>query len=194
MENQAKTIVDTSKYIYNRKLTSGKAGNVSSRFKGEDGDIIAITPTLKSLKNLNEQDIVLLDLDGNVLSKGKPSSEVNLHLSIYKKRKDINGIIHSHSPYATGFAFSEKKIKGRDRFEKISGSFLIDVEYEDPGSEELAISASKAAEHEDVIILKNHGVICMGSSLDEACELSEFIEDIAKTQFITYMLNLHDSI
>ncbi len=80
------------------------------RFKGEDGDVVAITPTSKSLYELNEEDIVLVDLEGNLLTKGKPSSEVGLHLEIYKKkRSDVNGIVHTHSPYATGFAFSSKK-------------------------------------------------------------------------------------
>ena len=81
----------------------------------EDGDVIAITPTLKSLYELNEEDIVLVDLEGNLLTKGKPSSEVDLHLEIYKKRSDVNGIVHTHSPYATGFAFSSKRIKRRNK-------------------------------------------------------------------------------
>ena len=190
MINQAKLIVDISKYIYKRKLVSGKAGNISSRFKSEEGDIIAITPTFKSLKNLKEEDIVLLDLEGNVLTKGKPSSEFNLHLSIYKKREDINGIVHSHSPYATGFAFSDIKIESRERLETNSMGYVPEVQYDKPGSEKLAINVSEAVVNEDVILLKDHGVVCLGNSLEEASELAEFLEDTAKTQFISYILNI----
>ena len=100
MEKNIEEIINVSDYLYNNKLVAGKAGNVSARFKGEDGDVIAITPTLKSLYGLNEEDIVLVDLEGNLLTKGKPSSEVDLHLEIYKKRSDVNGIVHTHSPYA----------------------------------------------------------------------------------------------
>lgn len=85
MEKNIEEIINVSDYLYNNKLVAGKAGNVSARFKGEDGDVIAITPTLKSLYGLNEEDIVLVDLEGNLLTKGKPSSEVDLHLEIYKK-------------------------------------------------------------------------------------------------------------
>ena len=121
-------IIDVSNEIYDKGLVSGKAGNISARFKGENGDIIGITPTLKSLSDLSEEDIVLVDLDGNVLTRGKPSSEVNMHIEIYKKRPDVNGIVHTHSPYATGFAFSSKRLKRLEGFmEAIERTPLIDA-------------------------------------------------------------------
>ena len=189
MEKNIEEIINVSDYLYKNKLVAGKAGNVSARFKGEDGDVIAITPTLKSLYELNEEDIVLVDLEGNLLTKGKPSSEVDLHLEIYKKRSDVYGIVHTHSPYATGFAFSSKRIKRHEGFGAINTPFLEDIEYEAPGSMKLAKSASKAIGDEDVLILKQHGVLCVGDSLKEATLLATFVEETAKTQFITYMLN-----
>ncbi|MDR2967458.1 MAG: class II aldolase/adducin family protein [Methanobacteriaceae archaeon] len=192
MDDSVKSIVDVSKYLFERKLVSGKAGNVSSRFKNNEIDIVAITPTMTSLKNVKEKDIVLVDLDGNVLTKGKPSSEIDLHLSIYKEKKDVNGIVHTHSPFATGFAFSNKNIKRLEGFGPIKKSYLDYVDYEAPGSKKLAEKAVKALS-EDVLILKKHGVLVTGSNIEEACFLAEFIEDIAKTQFISHMLNLSDS-
>ncbi|MCL2114809.1 MAG: class II aldolase/adducin family protein [Methanobrevibacter sp.] len=192
MDDTVKSIVDVSKYLFERKLVSGKAGNVSSRFKNKEIDIIAITPTMISLKNVKEEDIVLVDFDGNILTKGKPSSEINLHLSIYKEKKNVNGIVHTHSPYATGFAFSNKKIKRLEGFGKIKKPYLEDLDYETPGSEKLAENAAKAL-NEDVLILKKHGVLATGNNVREACLLAEFIEDIAKTQFISHTLNLSDS-
>ena len=189
MEKNIEEIINVSDYLYKNKLVAGKAGNVSARFKGEDDDVIAITPTLKSLYELNEEDIVLVDLEGNLLTKGKPSSEVDLHLEIYKKRSDVNGIVHTHSPYATGFAFSSKRIKRHEGFGAINTPFLEDIEYEAPGSMKLAKSASKAIGDEDVLILKQHGVLCVGDSLKEATLLATFVEETAKTQFINYMLN-----
>ena len=189
MKNNIAKIIDVSNEIYEKGLVSGKAGNISARFKGENGDIIAITPTLKSLYNLKEEDIVLVDLEGNVLTKGVPSSEVNMHLEIYKKRPDVNGIVHTHSPYATGFAHSSKRIKRHEGFGKIRSPFLAYIEYEKPGSDELAKNASEGLGNEDVLILKNHGVICVGDNLKEAELLAVFVEETAKTQFITLMLN-----
>lgn len=194
MDVNVKDIVEVGENLYNKKLVSGKAGNISIRIKKDDGDIIAITPTLSSLGNLNEEDIVLVDLEGNSLTSGTPSSELNLHLEIYKKRDDINAIVHTHSPYATGFAFSDKKIKRHEGFGKIKTPFLKEIKYATPGSLELAKSARENIGDEDVLVLKHHGILCVGNNLKEAESLVSFIEDTAKTQFIYHMLNLTENL
>ena len=185
MKKNIAEIIDVSNEVYDKGLVSGKSGNISARF----GDVVAITPTLKSLSNLCEEDIVLVDMEGNVLTKGKPSSEVFMHLEIYKKRSDVQAIVHTHSPYATGFAFSNKKLKRLEGFGAIKQEYLSYIEYKKPGSDELAKSASEGIGDEDVLILKNHGVICVSDSLKEAMLLAVFVEETAKTQFVTYMLN-----
>lgn len=184
-----KSVVEMSAYVFERGLVSGKAGNVSARFKGENGDIIAITPTLKSLADLKEEDIILVDENGKNLTKGKPSSETGMHLAIYRQKPEVYGIAHTHSPYATGFAFSNKKIKRLEGFGEIKSEYLKDIEYFKPGSVELANAAAEALKNEDAIILKNHGVIATGKTVKEAAALVEFVEEIAKTQFVTHMLN-----
>lgn len=189
MKKNIAEIIRTSNEIYDKGLVSGKSGNISVRFRKDGNDIVAITPTLKSLSDLSEDDIVLVDFNAKPLTKGKPSSEVNMHLEIYKKRDDINAIVHTHSPYATGFAFSSKKLKRLEGFGKINNPFISEIEYQKPGSDELAISASEGIKDEDVLILKNHGVVCVGENLKEAKLLAIFVEEIAKTQFISYMLN-----
>ena len=185
MKKNIAEIIDVSNEVYEKGLVSGKAGNISARF----GDVVAITPTLKSLYNLSQEDIVLVDMGANVLTKGKPSSEVNMHLEIYKRRPDVQAIVHTHSPYATGFAFSNKKLKRLEGFGAIKSPYLSDIEYEKPGSDELAKSAGEGLGDEDALILKNHGVICVSDSLKEAMLLAVFVEETAKTQFITHMLN-----
>lgn len=189
MKKNIAEIINVANEIYDKGLVSGKAGNISKRIKGSTGEIIAITPTLKSLSNLNEEDIVLVDMDGNTLTKGTPSSEVGMHLEIYKKRPDVNAIVHTHSTYATGFAFSEKKLKRLEGFGTIKNPYLSQIEYEKPGSDELAKKAGENIGDDDVLILKNHGVICVGDNLKEAKLLAVFVEETAKTQFVTYMLN-----
>ena len=189
MKKNIAEIIKTSKEIYNNGLVSGKSGNISVRFKKNDIDMIAITPTSRSLGDLSEKDIVLVDLDGNVLTKGTPSSEVGMHLGIYNKRDDINAIVHTHSPYATGFAFSSKKLKKFEGFKNLNSPYISSVEYEKPGSVELATSVSEKIGDEDVLILNKHGVICLGENLKEAKELAFFVEETAKTQFVSIMLN-----
>ena len=185
MQDNVSKLIEVCNNLYDKQLASGKSGNVSIRLD----DYIAITPTLKAINGLNEDDIVLVDMNSNTLTKGNPSSEEGMHLAIYKKRSDVNAIIHTHSPYTTGFAFSNKKIKRLEGFGQIKNPYIASIEYEEPGSEELALKASEAIEKEDVLILKNHGVICVGDDLDEAESLAIFIEESAKTQFVSYMLN-----
>lgn len=189
MKKHINEIISVSNEIYDKGLVSGKAGNISKRIKSSIGDVVAITPTLTSLSNMKEEDIILVDINGNVLTKGKPSSEVNMHLEIYKKRPDVNAIVHTHSTYATGFAFSNKRLKRLEGFGQIKNEFIPYIEYEKPGSAELAKKASENIIDEDVLILKKHGVICVGDSLKEAKLLAVFIEESAKTQFVTCMLN-----
>lgn len=185
MYDDVSKLIEVCNNLYDKQLVSGKSGNISIRL----GDYIAITPTLKSINGLDEEDIVLVDFNSNPLSNGKASSEVGMHLEIYKKRSDVNAIIHTHAPYTTGFAFSDKKIKRLEGFGQIKKPYIASIEYEKPGTEELALSASNAIKEEDVLILKNHGVICVGENLKETESLAVFIEESAKTQFVSLMLN-----
>lgn len=135
-----------------------------------------------------------MDLNENKLNgNGKPSSELRMHLEIYKKRKNVKGVVHTHSPYATGFSFSEKKITRFEGFGKIKTPYLNEINYASPGSVELAKEASDGLKNDDVLILKNHGVLAVGVNLSEAALLAEFVENSAKTEFVTYILS-HESI
>jgi L-fuculose-phosphate aldolase len=188
-KNLVQSVIDASHYVFERKLVSGKAGNVSAVFKDRDMDVVAITPTGKSLADIGQEDIVLVDLEGNVLSKGQPSSELFLHLNIYQERPDIKGIVHTHSPYATGFSFSDKKIRRLEGFGKIESQFLEEVKYFKPGSSQLAEITAQKMKNEDTVILKNHGIVAVGSNVGEAASLAEFVEEIAKTQFVSLLLS-----
>ena len=86
-------------------------------------------------------------------------------------------------------AFSNKKLKRLEGFGEIKNPYLASIEYEKPGTIELAERASEGIKNEDVLILKNHGVICVNENLQEAKLLAVFVEETAKTQFVTYMLD-----
>lgn len=189
-KNLVESVIEASNYIFNRKLVSGKAGNVSARFKDHEMDIVAMTPTGVSLADVNQENVVLVDLKGNSISRGNPSSELFLHLEIYKNRPEIMGIVHTHSPYATGFSFSDKKIRRLEGFGKIKKPYLEELEYQKPGSIKLAQKTAEKMIDEDTLILKNHGVVACGINVNEAASLAEFVEEIAKTQFVSHILNI----
>ncbi len=185
-----KKLVQVAHQTYQNGLTPGKSGNISSKISHKNDHKVLITPSGISLKNINLENIVIVDLEGNQIEgKGKPSSELYMHLEIYKKRGEVSGIVHTHSPYATGFSFSEEKIPRFEGFGKIKQPYLNEANYAPPGSMELAKIACNGLIKEDVLILKNHGVLAIGIDLYEAALLAEFIESSAKTVFVTRVLN-----
>jgi L-fuculose-phosphate aldolase len=182
-------LVEIANQIYQNGLTPGKSGNISTKIRCNGNYQVLISSTGVSLKNISLEDVIVIDDKGNqVEGHGKPSSELNMHLEIYKKRREVSGIVHTHSPYATGFSFSGEKIPHLEGFGKIKKYYLNEVDYATPGSMELAKIASNGLENEDMLILKNHGVLAIGTDLNEAALLAEFVENSAKTSFITLIL------
>ncbi|ENN96509.1 fuculose-1-phosphate aldolase FucA [Methanocaldococcus villosus KIN24-T80] len=157
--------------LYERKYVVGSGGNVSVR----EGSKIYLTPTGSILGFLKEKDIAEMDIDGNVI-KGNPTSERFMHLYIYKNREDVKAIIHTHSLISTFLSIIDKKIE----LLTPEGKFLNVgyVDYYEAGSLELAEAVAKR--DEDVIILKNHGVVCLGDSLKSAYIKVEVLEEMAK--------------
>ena len=192
--NEAKKyFANIAHQIYQKGLTPGKSGNISTRILIKeyfDDEIIFITPSGVSLRDLNTDNIIVTDLNGVKLEgDGQPSSELNMHLTIYRSRRDVKAIIHTHSTYATGFSFSDKKIPRLEGYGEIKEPHIPDVKYATPGSDELVHLASSGLKNSDMLILKKHGVVAVGPDLDEALLLSEFTESCAKIGFITHLLN-----
>jgi len=178
-------ICEISHYLYSKGLTPGKSGNISARFQ----DTVAITPSGVSLGHVREDEIVLLNMGGDILAGGEnPSSELHLHLEVYKN-KDVQGIVHTHSSYATGFAMSGNKIERLEGFGERTKPFLRMVDYAQPGTMKLAQLVGEGLKEEDVVILENHGVVATGENLIEAALLAEFVEETAKTQFVCRVLS-----
>jgi len=82
-----------------------------------------------------------------------------MHLEIYSKRDDVEAIVHTHPPYATGFSFTDKKIPRFEGFGEIKAPYIAEIEYAVPGSLNLVESASDGLINEDVLLLRNHGVV-----------------------------------
>jgi len=163
----SKNIIETSSYLYEKGLVPGKAGNISIRSRSEGLDIVAVTPSGLSLKSLDETDIVIVDMGGKLVSssKHKPTSELLMHLNVYHERKDINAVVHTHSPITTGFAFAEEKIERLEGFGPIEETYIPFVNYYPPGSVELADAVSEGLKNEDLVVLKSHGVVALGENL-----------------------------
>ena len=189
-ETVVKNMVETSHLLYNKGLVPGKSGNISVKYVKDGLNVVAVTPSGSSFKTLKETDIVLVDLEGNIVSNTNqvPTSELEMHLNIYKLRDDVGAVVHTHSPITTGFAFSDEKIRRFEGFGPIEDEFLKVVDYHPPGSSDLANTVSEGLLNQDVVVLKDHGMVAVGKNLDEATLLAEFVEDSAKIQFVKKML------
>ncbi|MBS7247029.1 MAG: class II aldolase/adducin family protein [Candidatus Jordarchaeales archaeon] len=180
-------IIRTAREMLQSGLVEGTEGNVSAKV-GDDR--VLITPTSMSYMEMALEDLVLLDLNGNVLEgKRQPSSEKPMHLKVYNAREDVRAIIHTHSLYASVLAVLRKPLPPlTDEFMFKYGGTIEVAEYGLTGSEELAENAVKALGNRAAVMLANHGVLCCGKSLAHVLELAKVLERMAKIYVTALMI------
>lgn len=175
-----KSIIEFGCMLLDSGLIVGTWGNLSSRVEGTD--YVAITPSGRNYRTLDTEDIVIVDLDGNVVNgELKPSSEMALHLAIYKERNDINSIIHTHSVFASACAVARHDIPPivEDVVQLVGGTVKV-AEYALNGSVKLAQNAVEALGENNAVLLANHGVVGCGTNLNEAKVACELVEKAAQ--------------
>jgi len=183
-----RTLVEIFKLAYVRKLVDLLGGNVSARL-GDDEILITPTSTPKVL--IKPQSIVKIRLDGTVISGGKPSSEWRMHVGIYRVRSDVKFVLHTHPPNILALTQAGLKVD-LSLSEAISYiGEVAEVPYLKPGSAELAEAVSRAMSKEGVtaVILKNHGLVTIGSTPYEALNRAEVLDDLAYITLMTRLLN-----
>ena len=163
-------------------LCRHKTGNLSL-INREEGYVI-ITPSGMAKEKLDTQDLIVLDLDGNIIKNpkdNKPSIETEMHLECYRKRPDIGAVVHTHSAFASAFAVNGEEIPPVLTEASWYGNKTKLVPYAEPGSMELARNAGEVLdETADVLLLEKHGVIAVGSDLENALIKAKYVEEVAK--------------
>ncbi len=183
--NIREQIVEIGKRLYNKNLISGYEGNISAR----DGDKIYITPSGLCKGFLSVEDIIVIDLDGNLLEGNKkPSSETKMHLKIYNSRKDVNGIVHAHPPVATGFACAGLGLEQSLTAETVLMFGTIPLApYGTPSTDKLPEALNNFLEY-NAILLANHGAVTFAENLEKAYFLMEQVEHYAKITLVANIL------
>ena len=174
-----KLIVEIGKRMYAKNFVATNDGNISCKV---DDDLIWTTPTGVSKGFMSEDEMVKMRLDGTVLSQGErgASSEVKMHLRIYKENPDARGVCHAHPPISTSFAIAGI---GLDR--AIYPEALVNlgtvpcVHYEAPGSQGIPDSVAPYAKDYNALLLANHGAVAWGPSLMDAWYRLEATEHYA---------------
>lgn len=183
-----KNVVEKGREMLATNLTVGTWGNVSCRVPGEA--CIAITPSGMRYDHLVPEDIVVLDLRGNIISGARrPSIEVPLHLAIYNARADVLAIIHTHSVYATAMAVARREIPAaaEDLVQIVGGNVRVN-EYALPGTEKLGINTVKALEGRNAVLLANHGLVGVGRNLEEAFKVCQVVEKSAQITLLAQLM------
>lgn len=184
---ERKLIVEYGKKLITNGLTRGSGGNISI-YDRELG-LIAITPSGQDYFKTKPEDIVILDLEGNVVEgKLKPSSELDMHLILYKNREDANAIVHTHSRYATAISCMGWNLEPVHYLIGLAGYDVKCAKYATYGSKELARNALEAIGDRNAVLLANHGLIALGSDLERAFSTAEHIEFVSEIYYLTKSL------
>ena len=185
--NYKKLLVAYGKKLLYKKLVAGTSGNLSLRGQSDE---IYITPSGMDYLEITEDDIVKINFMGEILEGDKkPSSEWMMHVEIYKNYPKYNAIVHTHSPIATAFAVSRKKIPLiLIEMKPFLGGEIEVAPFKPSGSLELAKSLIPYLKKSNSCLLANHGVVSCGKDIESAFLSAEYVEDAAKIYY--YSLNI----
>jgi L-fuculose-phosphate aldolase len=165
---------------YAGRLFAGTSGNLSVRLGLDE---MLITPTSLRYDRMKPEDIVCMKLDGATMDASRvPSSEWKMHAVILKQRPDVHAVFHTHSPYATSFAANGMVLPFiLIEMGPFLGGAVPCAHFEKPGSLELGLSALDAlGTSSNACLMASHGVLAIGSHLEQAFIRAEYVEDAAK--------------
>ena len=153
---------------YEEALFAGTSGNLS--IYDREKEIMIITPSSIPYETMEEEDLVLMKLSGEIIEgRYKPSSEWRMHAAVYKERADVGAVVHTHSPYATSFAVNREPIP----------VILIEM-VPFLGGEDVGREALKVLSGRNACLMSNHGVLAVGETLEQAHIRAIYVEDAAK--------------
>lgn len=181
-EKERETLCQVCRRLVKTGLVVGSSGNVSMRLKTNDDDLVLITPMGLALEGLNPHELAVIDLEGEPVEEDlPPSSESALHLMVYRRRPDVGSVVHAHPVFSSVAAVSGREIPPivDEVVIKIGGSVQV-AEYAFPGTEELAEKAVDALGDRMAVLLRNHGLITVGKSAEEALDNSLLVERLAQ--------------
>ncbi|WP_059170370.1 L-fuculose-phosphate aldolase [Bacillus sp. FJAT-27445] len=184
LKKEREKIVEYGKKLITSGLTKGTGGNISI-FNREEG-LAAISPSGLDYFSTEPEDIVVVDLDGNVIEGSrKPSSELEMHLIFYRKRDDIDALVHTHSPFAKTIASLRWDLPAVSYLVAYAGPNVRCSEYATFGTKELAETAFNGMEDRRAVLLANHGLIAGAHNIETAFTIAEEIEFCAQIYYQT---------
>jgi L-fuculose-phosphate aldolase len=190
-EVQKAEVLETARQMGQKGLVVGTSGNVSQRFREPAGrELVAITPSGRHYDTMRVEDIVLVDLEGQrVEGELAPSIETMLHMGIYKARKKICAVVHTHAVFGSIIAVTGKEIPSilDDQVTYLGGDIKV-ARYALPGSPDLVKNAVAFLGPRNAVVLANHGTLTVGRNLREAFNNCELLEKTARVYVLARIL------
>ena len=182
LEEVRVAVLDAAKTMHARGLVEGTAGNVSGRV--DDGTVV-VTPSSLGYEEMTLDDLVVVDLDGNVVSGTRSAtSEKGVHLAAFAAFPEVGGVVHCHAVHASMYAVSHRPIPAAiDEFVVYIGGDVPVGEYHPSGSDGLPVEVASHLHDRSAVLMANHGLVTIGKSVDDALHSALVVEHNAKIMF-----------
>ncbi len=191
MRKIKRDIIRILRILYMKNYITSRTGNISARTLH---NTMIITPSASEIPKplVKSEDLVEIDIESGKIIQGrhKPSIETTMHLMIYRSRSDVHAIIHTHNPLPV-IAEELGLLKELEHSEEVIllGRGIGTVPKLKPGSTELATYVAKLSRDNDVIVLRGHGIVSLGTNLYEALDRIEVLEHIALKIIVKYLMS-----
>ena len=182
-KKERKDVARFMRRLYRHSLTTTSGGNISLRISQ---DIVLITPSATDKGRMRWEEVGIMSILGENLTPDlRPSIESEMHLSIYRRKKDVSAIVHAHPVFASSFTAMKSAIRTDLTAEAkaICGNPRF-VPYALMGTKELAALAAENIDESNILLLENHGILTAGITLLEAFDKLEVLENAAKMTLI----------
>jgi ribulose-5-phosphate 4-epimerase/fuculose-1-phosphate aldolase len=186
-------LVKAGRVLHKKGLVRGNSGNISAKIPGTETFLVKSSGA--RMKFLQPGELVLVDIQGNkVRGQLKVSLETPMHAAIYKARREVQAVVHTHAPTATAFGIAKTEILPLqvEMFMLLPNGVPV-IPFKPPGSKALAEAVQKKITDYDAVILENHGIVTVGSTIEAACTLNEMVEEAAKIQHLVMTLAGRDA-
>ena len=185
LEREKSALARESRYLAAEGLVAGREGNVSLRV----GDFIVIKASGVRMLNARPKDFSVITIDGKHVEGPEPSSEYRMHIEIYKARDDVRAVVHTHPPYTLALSMAGRSLRPITLEARMYYDHVCEVGVVKPGSEELAREvANRVKKGCKVILLREHGLVSVGSSIKEAVDRTLAEERSAQVQYLLLVL------
>lgn len=181
-----KVIVEIGKLLYDRSYVVASDGNISIRL---DENTVLATPTMTCKGRMTEDCLALTDMEGKPLSDKRASSELAMHLLIYRERPDVKAVCHAHPPHGTAFAVAGLAIDQPILSEVILTLGCVPLtSYGTPSTNELTDAMQPFVANHNALLMANHGAVAYGSDIWQAFDRLETLEHTAKIAILARTL------